>query len=744
MRALILISSLGIVAGACRANPPTSTGRLVRPSGLLFLDRPEESGNTREDLLITDSESEGVKILQFALDLNAGTTQLGFVPAPTVFFPLVVPAPGFPTEIAASHDQSTSIKRAYVLSPGDAKLHVLDVTPLGFQQSALAKPGNRLLRSIDLAEVAGNDLIPTDVEVAATIGDVDLVAVSFQSLESQGDELALFRLGIETDMLVGTASLADSPRRISVRGVGTPEVQILASSGSNSITQVALDPNAADPVVAVQTTDVGGPTDELVDAGDRGAFAIRSDTARIVHLIPGPRWLRRSTAPDHSPLTPLDQRGSSELIGTLDVHPSPIGAAAVGFVSEFLDFNPQATANVVTGIGDSRITRHAYGSPGGPLFPVLLLAHADGVLTFVVAETETASIATSVDTTVARVTTSTPMSIEAVDPDAGNASLGECNGLNMCSEDTTVATSTCPHGIVHAPIPSFAFYRAVYRGALVTSQSPVFKPVESSTAAAAYSIADSTVSSFVDRLIVPNVDRVLTQVVCTTADRTIALTATGTVTAVSPGEITVAYDPAFSLDDCASAAAIASRYEVYPGDEEMVLVNVTQERILEVIERVPVVSDANGMSALFTERLAMRITALSPFSCLEGPGHTACASSTDCGEGRACSEIPVTPGCSRACSEACDGMAATCIPQLVGRQCSTADFDVLPTLPFQLSAAQPNGTSSLPAAAPANAVFSTLQRAWTISYPGSRVLVQLQSGRTDTSPESDNAFRYIR
>jgi hypothetical protein len=711
-----------LCAGAfgCPSDPPDPTGRLERPSGLAVLDREtvtiEGSPLNREDLLIADSEAEGIKIVQYRGGLGT------FVPAPVVFFPLIVSAPGFPTEIAVPVQAEPD--HVYVLSTGSSEIHLLDVTPLTFGDSPLM--GNQLIRSVDTTAFAPG-LIPTDIEIVGTSASGDLLAVAFEGVSTVPDQLMVLAIGTESESVVATATIAALPRRIGVRGLGSADVRVLASSGTSSISEVALDP-ASGTVTGVRLVDAGGPTQDVLDAGEQGALAIRSDRPAVVHLVPGPLGLVRSDAIDDSPFTPIEERGTPEVRGLLDVHPSPIGAAAVGRVPALVP-SPRVSVGAYTGLQQTPIDNEAgrvFRRSQGEL-PVLLLAHADGLLSYVVVEAETASVAMLTESRVARVSTSTVMSIEVIDPEAGNTVTGTCAATNVCPASESVDPG-CPADIVRHEVASFATYRATYRGALAASQTPRFTRVTPEEQR--YRISDPSVASYEDRLVQVG-DRVLAQVQsqnCLNLESPIDVIATGTVTAVAGAELEVVFEEPFdiveSCDD-AEVPELSERYEVYPGDESMVLARVQREEIFEVIARAPVVSNANGSAVEFTERLAVRISSPVPFSCTEGPGRTACANDIDCGVSRECSGGTVATGCAGTCAPTCDGSSIACIAGLVGRSCTRAEFEVYPTIPFVTSAADFSTQEPVPSVAPASAVFSTNRRTFLVSYPGSRVVMEL-------------------
>jgi hypothetical protein len=749
---VLALAALGLAS--CRSDEPTATGRIQRPAGLAVLVRPDQDMVPREDLLIVDSEAEGVKVLQY-LGTNPSTRDFGFVPAPNVFFPLVIPSPGFPTEIAVSPGAVERLDAnvlpgdlAYVLSSGSSQLHLIDVAPLGYGGSVVSQAGNSLIRTIELDEPG---LIPTDVAVFPS-GDSDLVVIAFEGIGAP-DTLMIMRSDEATDSVVGTATIAPQPRGIAIRETGTG-MFVLASSGDRAISEVQIDPNTG-AVLGARTVDVGGPTSDVIDAGEHGAFAIRSDRPRVVHLVPGPAGLMRSTVIDDSPFTPDEERRSLDSGGFLDVYPSPIGAASLGTFDSFTDIAPRSTVLRFTGSNDLRIVgERTFRRSDSEDLPVLLLAHADGNASFVVLESETASIATSLDATVYRVSTSSRMSVEVIDPEAGNTVLGACNTVS-CSESAPEG-EVCPPSIIRYERPYYGKYRATFRGTLVSSQTAELTKVDG--AEATYRITDQVISSFEGRFVLVN-DRVLTHVQSQNCDDLSApmdLIATGTVTKVEGGAIEVAYEAGFapvqSCEGMESLPALATRIEIYPGSDEMVLARFSGETVVQVLSRAPVVTSSAGASVVFRDDpeehpldLAIKTSSTAPFTCSEGAA--LCSTDSDCGVARECTTG--TGSCPRTCAAACSESEPTCFDRLVGRHCAYAEFEVAPTVPFSTSTADAVGNITFPSAAPASAVFSPERGTWVISFPGSRVLVELtfvsdNPNTPEVVGDADQAISHIR
>ena len=145
MKRLIFVSVLAGVGLACEDDPPTPSGNLARPAGLAYIERdPARTGDGpgvfRSDLLIADSEAQGVRIAQFlaraAEDGALEFEPLFFVPAPVAFFKLAARAPGFPTDVEVVERLGDLPARAYVLAPASGQLHVLEVGGIPYRGAA--------------------------------------------------------------------------------------------------------------------------------------------------------------------------------------------------------------------------------------------------------------------------------------------------------------------------------------------------------------------------------------------------------------------------------------------------------------------------------------------------------------------------------------------------------------------------------------------------------------------------------
>jgi len=111
---------VGLSLTACSDDAEYVTGVVVRPSGMAFVDWSTDplATGARGDLFVADPEAGGVSVVQFERT-GTGANQVVrhvFVRSPSLFFPLVLPAPSYPTHVAAAPKAAS---RLYALSPVD-------------------------------------------------------------------------------------------------------------------------------------------------------------------------------------------------------------------------------------------------------------------------------------------------------------------------------------------------------------------------------------------------------------------------------------------------------------------------------------------------------------------------------------------------------------------------------------------------------------------------------------------------
>lgn len=224
------LAAVGLAAVACDDDAANPVGDLSRPSGLLYVERPDNRG----DLFIADSEVEGVRLLQFQL-VNDRLFQ-AFALAPAVFSPLIIPTPGFPTQMAFASETDGSAPasdppckpaeegavrvsahaggRLYVLSAVGVSvdpisrdervgfIHIVDArdTSRDAFPARGSNPGLESLGEIPLQQVLepvegpGLLLLPVGVKVLRSTAFEDILAVVFDSLDDQPGQAALLKV----------------------------------------------------------------------------------------------------------------------------------------------------------------------------------------------------------------------------------------------------------------------------------------------------------------------------------------------------------------------------------------------------------------------------------------------------------------------------------------------------------------------------------------------------------------------
>jgi hypothetical protein len=155
---------------ACPNNVQDDSNDVDRPSGLALLRRSD----VRSDLFLADSEADGVRVIQLAVDLARDFDSrdfFDFLAASFLLQPLVVTAPGFPTEVAVRPDAPTD--RVYVLSPGEGAIHVLYAPEVGFGSSPiLLEGGYTRIATLIVARSTIDD--PIAGELAGPVATVSL------------------------------------------------------------------------------------------------------------------------------------------------------------------------------------------------------------------------------------------------------------------------------------------------------------------------------------------------------------------------------------------------------------------------------------------------------------------------------------------------------------------------------------------------------------------------------------------
>jgi hypothetical protein len=711
----ICLAALVAAAPACSNTPPDATGVMERPAGLLVVPRTEK---VREDLFIADSEAQGVRLQQFKL--LDGVVRQAFALAPAVFFPLVIPARGFPTELALAPGQD----RLHVLSPawidpaGDAvgALHVLEIEVTEEIEARASTPSNVPLGSVSLSAL-GLRGIPVDVEVLTASAGVDRVAVLIDDLGQEG-QLAILDVTAQpvAATVVAQAAVGRAPRQMAQVSPGVLAVALsdTATTGAGHLAWV--DATGAAPTVT--RVDVGGPISQVIPVANGRSLALRLDRASVVVLEADGTV---STEPLASPHTPVEERGTAAARGRIDLARIAV-AGASGAVSTFPNLS----------------------IPTGETREVVMLTLLDGSAVFLAGDTLAPQVAAEAALS----------QLRKLSGEGDPAYIRECQAEDVawCIDNEQLAP-VCP-GLIQVPRADARIFRAVYRGDLLLSRSAVFSASSRIAEGVLAVVEVPEVSELAARLIAPG-DAIQVQALLPSCasdpEGPRALNARGTVQSLAGGRLDVLLTD-FTAEgagpdalECLDAAVTAALVEVFPAGEEAVLQRVSGETPVEIQARVPVVQGPTGQGvARFEVRpdglpTDVAITLASPtgFTCVDRAEARRCTTNVDCGAGRACAfNSPSGSACPGTCDAAC-GADAACLPGEQVRGCSGVELTVGPTLLTAVELGDPAlrttfrntqvTDTEVVAAVPYATVWLPIAQGWVTSFPGSRDLVFLRA-----------------
>ncbi|MCC7382812.1 MAG: hypothetical protein IT384_13330 [Deltaproteobacteria bacterium] len=717
-RALVALAS-ALSAAACTSGTEPATGNMFRPSGLAYLPR----GDSRADVLLADAEAGGIQVIQLRRRIIEAESvdDFVFVRSPALYFPLVIPAPTYPTLVGASSDG----KRAYAISATDGLLHVLDVTETPFDVSSTETTGYLPLGSgpIELDGFVDGTAIAVAVAVLppapGECAGCDRLLIAFDRLDA--DRGALVALSVNSSFeatLVDSATVAPSPRDLSVR-TATPTGVLLSSASSSTVTWVALDlASAADPLAAGRALDAGGPTGAVVDAAASGAAALRIDrSAAVIFDLEGGA-LVRSRRSIGSPLRPADPAAAPEP-GVVHLLPSPAINAAYGRISN-VPINDEGRLL----FEPTDLTKDADLKDRGG---AILIVHADARATFLIGQPLRLALASP-----ARVARLEPVGSTSVAVD--RCTLRE---PTTCEERVAIGAAgerlpnpECAAEVVRDPSGGGLHLSAVYRGTLLSEEGGALAPGAITATTASFTLLPRAAA--VEPRGVLAGDRIVVQaklpVPCGGARR--ELIETGTVSAVAGSRVTVDFAGTSTLAVAAACSADRVpliRYEIFPAGEEVVMVRLADGRPTETLGRFGVASaPGGGVQAELSGPVQLTLTASSGFECETVPLEGAeCQSELDCA-GRSCLASPV-PGCFGRCDVRCEATDPGCLARPLARRCSG--------IVLQVSAAElqqvvtgldgSTGEGVFTPATPEDVVFSPMHEGWIISQPGARALTEV-------------------
>lgn len=755
---------LVLAAWGCDQDPPVESADLRRPSGLVEIPRdpetrPEWEGEAkRSDVLIVDTEAQGVRVVQYARTTD-GAPAAAFVPAPVVYFPLVVSAPGYPTRIAAN----ASGTLAYVIATADvgqdldgvrvarSYLHIISVPGLSYE-GRVSTTDHFLVDSIDITEpVPGRVFVPVDVvtvtmtTTTATTSSVDRIAIAYDELGSDSGRVQILEFPETKVAPTGPLEITPSDSRIYEVPGGVTELTVhgrflyttssfadASNPGANLVTE--LDPGSG----VVGALDAGGPTTHLVSAGPYGLLALRSDIPSVV-VFEGERPTR-STAMFPSPYTPpIERARDPDLPGRIDLHDSPLGPAAFAPNVPLLQFDMTVatSANV----------------------PVVLVTHADGTGSFLYASGAEGGSFNLGEVTPSFITTVWSTGAGAVIDECPGALEGDPPARPPFSEEKPLDDPDCSDGVVQVPVPDNRRFRAQFRGALVRSRAGSVKPLPANSTID-WRLTDAGGIDFASRKVQIGDEVQLVGVFPEACggtgqgEQTVVATVVAvdretqedmTQRSVLDLRVTSGPIPPAGCDTTVPAFF----YEVYPAGDEGVLTQLTLGGIGAVIERVDAangqmtfgeVPDEDGV--LPPLKLVVSSTNTPTFECNPRTDGDICNSLLECAVGWTCvapttttevegeEQTTTTAGLSRCTASVCT--QDVCLAQAFNRGCPGVEMLVRGTVSADVDLrrdTQESG-SSVPSSAPDDAISFDQGRFFMVSYPGARSIVEVRPGAT--------------
>ncbi|MEO1232644.1 MAG: hypothetical protein AAFZ18_27490 [Myxococcota bacterium] len=632
---------LAAAALACDDDPPIPSGNLVRPSGLAFVARPnledpgcplaEPACLDRSDVLVADSEAQGVRIIQYAETvISNGEIEdrpAFFVPAPVSFFKLAAESPGFPTLVTPVPAIATATvarpAHALVLSPASGQLHVLEIANTEYQAPATTDT-NILIGSVDLFGPAlGAGGVPVALELVNATAEVAVVAVLLDGLGQASGQLLLLQVDL-TRPDPDDPGLLSMTQRIDVEELpaGSQDLVFRDEGGDRSllvtnieddfIREISLAPGGGGFEGMPLSIDAFGPTLKLIDIGASGVLALRLDRSAAV-------WLHYDSAtqafirPDTVLPSAYDdvdpsQRPSEPGVLTLR---SPI--AVTGAHARLSELNIPTSPDAV------------FENEQNIRQDVALIVHTDGFGTYVLGSRDSGDLMPPAPAVVGvpRLDRVFAAEIPNDGSDVGQAdfTVDGCVVETTC-DSNAISLSACETPeLINRPFVGALAVRASPYGTLVQGTSAALRTTSTSTSGPiTMEILDSRYENF-DRHRLRLGDGVRVELElesCGPEDQEIEVTLVGTVTATGTGvdtrgfatvpaarvdaELQVArFEPATAFDDVVTDFRSACQaqlldqndslfYEVHIPDDvdEAVLVQPAGEDVIQVLERAPI------------------------------------------------------------------------------------------------------------------------------------------------------------
>ena len=754
---LLLLTPVFAFVG-CDDDPPPPVGNLERPAGMAFIARDPELVSTasgtavlrRSDVLVADSEAQGVRIIQFAEEFDStglrGFLPPFFVPAPVAFFKLAVEAPGFPTRVDTAPDDMENAlpARAYVIAPSRGRLHVLEIGPIPYQAPATVDTNVRI-GEVDLLSLSegGPPLTPIDLVRLGRREDrsADYVMVLLGGLGLAPSQLALLEIGTGTPPQLLSSSLVEISPGASGLVYRPEERRILVSSSvTSSIAEVEIAGTSSAGSLAfgaVVGIDAGGPTGSMVDAAGSGVLAFRVDRSAAVWLRPAagggferPEELLPSPFDDPDSVRTTPEPGVltlTEPLAVLGAYGRLSQLGLPGRVEQGFLFEDEAGRDIV------------------------LVVHADGIASYVQANPSPALLASE--------NPSVPFAYTS-DFEGGEPllNLPICGTVSQCVS-TGAPDDFCPDaGPTIRPFVGLVDLRVAPFGRLTTGTDATFQFLGMDDGTLTADIFDPSEEDFDDfsLRVADSVRLELSVPGCEGATTETEISLSGELLGVGQGDARGARlrvqvrtsTPADVLDRCGLALQQLDqvvRYEVHVSDtiEEAVL--STEFPVRTVLERVPITRSTRpdgtsvaqmSFGAEPTTPIEMVVESApsdgDPVEALRCSIRSAatddtlgpCASASDCGAGRVCEGAD--PPCFGTCASECVG---ECFESRTDRVCPRLDLRLTGTdVQIDLGTVQTEFTNNQTpnaGSAPSHAIYHPHLEAFFVSFPGSRTIIEV-------------------
>lgn len=774
----LLLGPAFVLLAACQPDRPPPSGNLLRPAGLLVVDRrTATTAPQRADVFIADSAAQGIRVLQLLRDPRQTTIDdQWFVVSPAAFFPLVIPADGYPTRLAIS----ASKDRLFALSPASGVLHMLGVEETAFKGSSL-DPSNVPLAQVRLQPVLdqigeATGTKPTGIPIALGMLPTpttaySLVAIAFDVLEGGPARVAAIRVprnlrgtirtgSISLDLnerggrpgsvtIVATATVAQAPRDMVVRD----DALLLSSSATSSVSVVYTSQQAGRRFTSSDTLDSGGPTSGMIDAKGAGVLALRLDrtSAVLFERNAATRRYSRSTAHIESPYTPYLERNGPGTQGRIDLLDSSIAITGThGRFPTLIDQFDLATGEGLFDLLDDS-DRKLGGGTGvcatAPCADIVILAHINGRSSFLIGSPPRPAICSARPDQlgnlrcVKRVTTTT-QSVARVVSLEGDVLIDECAPFTpqVCNAASASATRTRCDGIsVTATLAATAqTLRATFLGTLAGTRAAVISrtgtiavmlPDMTTATQVRFQLTDSTLS-FPSRQVRAG-DRAVVQMVlppsCSSLGVAFQIAGLGTVAAVAEQSLELRFATSSALEEawrCPDGLSlVVASYEVFP-ENDVVLAAVRGTSVEAVLARTAPVDSDQKLRAHFDSPVRLTLSAPS-LSCRAEVGSGAsCTLDAECPSGGKCAAL--APGCLGRCTTSCPLISPFCLSAEITRRCSGVELGIAPLPRFTTAATlgfSSRDTTFLPAV-PDYSILVPMRQSFMTSYPGSRAIVE--------------------